>query len=226
MKKIVLLTFFSLALISCKNNETNIVKEDVVAEEESKSIPQQIAEAHGLNNFDSVKEIKFTFNVKVEDSLRTSREWIWKPQTNEIRLTEGDISRTYTKTNNISEDDKDVDQKFINDSYWLLFPYQMVWSDAKISEEKTGIAPISKEEMKYLEVSYDNEGGYTPGDTYVIYYDDGLLLEEWVYKSADGNREMPTTWEDFEDFNGLKIAKSHKSLDGSFELFFTDIEVK
>ncbi|PKD18229.1 hypothetical protein APR41_03505 [Salegentibacter salinarum] len=224
MKKLLLFTFLFSAFISCKNNETKIGQE--VETEAEKSIAQQIAEAHGLNNFDEVEEIQFTFNVRVEDSLRTSREWTWKPQTDEIRLTEGDISRNYTRTDNIAEDDKDIDQKFINDSYWFLFPFQMVWSDAEISEEKTGIAPISKEEMKYLEVSYKDEGGYTPGDTYVVYYNDDYLLEEWIYKSADGQREMPTTWEDFEDFQGLKISKSHKSPDGSFELFFTDIEVK
>ncbi len=224
MKKLLLVTFLFSAFISCKNNETKIGQE--VDTEAEKSIEQQIAEAHGLNNFEEVKEIQFTFNVKVGDSLRTSREWTWKPKTDEIRLTEGDISRTYTKTGDIAEEDKDIDQKFINDSYWFLFPFQMVWSDAEISEEKTGLAPISKKEMKYLEVSYKGEGGYTPCDTYVVYYEDDYLLEEWIYKSADGQREMPTTWEDFEDFQGLKISKSHKSPDGSFELFFTDIVVK
>ncbi|MBZ9630706.1 hypothetical protein LB465_07930 [Salegentibacter sp. LM13S] len=224
MKKLLLFTFLFSALISCKNNETKIGKE--VETEAEKSIEQQIAEAHGLNNFDEVEEIQFTFNVRVQDSIRTSRAWTWKPQTDEIRLTEGDISRTYTRTDSIAEEHKDIDQKFINDSYWFLFPFQMAWSDAEISEEKTGKAPISKEEMNYLEVSYKDEGGYTPGDTYVVYYKDDYLLEEWIYKSADGQREMPTTWEDFEDFQGLKISKSHKSPDGSFELFFTDIEVK
>lgn len=224
MKKLILFTFLFTALISCKNNETKIGQETEA--EAEKSIEEQIAMAHGLNNFEDVEEIQFTFNVKVQDTLRTSRSWTWKPQTDEIRLTDGDISQTYTKTDSISEEDKQIDQKFINDSYWFLFPFQMVWSDANISDEKTGLAPISKEEMNYLEVSYKGEGGYTPGDTYVVYYKDDLLLEEWIYKSADGKREMPTTWEDFEDFQGLKIAKSHKSPDGSFELFFTDIKVK
>jgi hypothetical protein len=211
-------------LISCKNKETEIGKE--TSAEPVKTVPEQIAVAHGLKNFDDVKEIQFTFNVRVGDSIRTSRAWNWKPQTNEIRLTQGDISQSYTRTDSIAEEDKDIDQKFINDSYWLLFPFHMVWSDPEISEEKSGIAPISKKEMTYLEVSYKGEGGYTPGDTYVIYYRDDLLIEEWIYKSADGKREMPTTWENYEDFEGLKIAKSHESPDGSFEIFFSDIEVE
>ncbi|MGY5847927.1 hypothetical protein ACW6QP_10960 [Salegentibacter sp. HM20] len=227
MKKII---FFLLALsiISCKETkkESPVVSETEFEVQEENSIGRQIAEAHGFNNFENVEEINFTFNVKVGDSLRTSRAWNWNTKTDEIRLTEADISRTYKKDGDISEEEKEVDQKFINDSYWLLFPFQLVWSDAEISEVKKAKAPISQTEMNYVEVSYKNEGGYTPGDTYVIYFEKDLLLKEWIYKSADGNREMPTTWEDFKDYKGLKIARSHKSPDGSFELFFSNIEVK
>ncbi|HSP11287.1 MAG TPA: hypothetical protein VLO29_02070, partial [Salegentibacter sp.] len=219
MKKIILL-FSIFSLLSCKNEKSENVTESVKNEEKTKA--REIAEAHGFENFKDVNEIKFTFNVKVGDSVRTSRSWHWKTKTDEIRLTEGDISRAYVQDKSIAEEEKEIDQKFINDSYWLLFPYQLVWSDAEISEEKLAEAPIGKEEMKSLLVSYSSEGGYTPGDSYEIFYEDDLIIKEWIYRSADGTRESPTTWEDYEDFNGLKIAKSHKSPDGSFELFFSD----
>ena len=222
MKKIILL-FSIFSLLSCKNEKSESTTESVENEEKTKA--REIAEAHGFENFKDVNEIKFTFNVKVGDSVRTSRSWHWKTKTDEIRLTEGDISRAYVQDKSIAEEEKEIDQKFINDSYWLLFPYQLVWSDAEISEEKLAEAPIGKEEMKSLLVSYSSEGGYTPGDSYEIFYEDDLIIKEWIYRSADGTRESPTTWEDYEDFNGLKIAKSHKSPDGSFELFFSDIEV-
>ncbi|MGY5848873.1 hypothetical protein [Salegentibacter sp. F14] len=217
MKRAVLL--LSLVFIfACKNDKNqNNTSED--------TIDYKIAKAHGFKNFEDVKEIKFTFNVKTGDSVRTSRSWHWSTGKNQIRLTEGDVSRTYIKDGSIADDEKELDKKFINDSYWLLFPFQIIWSNAQISEEKITKAPISKEEMRSITVSYPSEGGYTPGDSYEIYYQDDLILKEWVYKSADGSRESPTTWEDYQDFNGLKIAKSHKSPDGSFELFFTGIEV-
>lgn len=217
MKKALLLLSI-LFIISCKNE-----KRSGISSEETRA--QEIARAHGFENFEDVNEIKFTFNVKVGDSVRTSRSWHWKTSTDEIRLTEGDISRTYIKDDSIADDEKELDQKFINDSYWLLFPFQLVWSDAEISEEKKAEAPISKKEMRNITVSYPSEGGYTPGDSYEIFYEDDLILKEWIYKSADGKRESPTTWEDYQDFNGLKIARSHKSPDGSFELFFSGIEV-
>jgi len=37
---------------------------------------------------------------------------------------------------------------------------------------------------------------------------------------------MITTWEDYEDFNGLKIAKTHNGKDNSVKLHFTNISVK
>lgn len=221
MKKIILLlSIFSL--LSCKNEKT----EQTEPEDDLEiSKAREIADAHGFENFKDVKEIKFTFNVKVNDSVRTSRSWHWKTKNNEIRLTEGDISFTYVQDENIAEDEKEIDQKFINDSYWLLFPFQLVWSDPDITEEKSAEAPISKKEMNSILASYSSEGGYTPGDSYEIFYEDDLIIREWIYRSADGSRESPTTWEDYGEFNGLKIAKSHKSPDGSFDLFFSDIEV-
>lgn len=224
MKNFLLFVLFPILLASC-NNEKRSGK--TTSENPVNTEPhQKIANAHGLDNFDKVEEIKFTFNVKVNDSLRTSRSWHWKTRNDEIRLTEGDISRTYKKDDNLSEEEREMDQKFINDSYWLLFPFQLIWSDPEITEENASEAPISKEKMDKLIVSYTGDGGYTPGDTYEIFYDEDFIVREWIYKSADGNRESPSTWEDYEDFNGLKIAKSHKSPDGSFELFFSDIEVR
>lgn len=224
MKKLLLLTIFPLFFVNCNNDKRSGDKSS--ENPENLEIHQKIAQAHGLDNFDDVEELKFTFNVKVQDSLRTSRSWHWKPKSGEIRLTEGDISRTYTKDDDLSEEERELDQKFINDSYWLLFPFQLEWSNPEITGEKAVEAPISKETMDKLIVSYSGNGGYTPGDTYEIFYNEDFIVREWIYKSADGSRESPSTWENYEDFNGLKIAKSHKSPDGSFELFFSDIEVK
>jgi hypothetical protein len=222
MKKLFFLSILSIALWSC--NQSN--KTGTSSSAENTDLPQRIADANGFESFDQVEELNFTFNVKVQDTLRSQRSWQWNPQTNEISLTENGSTRSYTQDEDLTEDEKEIDQKFINDSYWLLFPYQLVWSDAEITEEKNATAPISGDTMDKLIVSYSNDGGYTPGDTYDIYYNDDLMVQEWVYKSADGNREMPTTWEGYQEYSGLKIAKSHKSPDGSFELFFSDISVQ
>lgn len=225
MKKLLLFTCIGLCLISCKENSRSEKTTENKAKD-SLEIQDKIAQANGLKNFDDVREIDFTFNVKVNDSVKASRAWHWEPRSKKISLTQEDITQSYVKKDSLTEKEKEIDRKFINDSYWLLFPFQLVWSDASFSSEENVEAPISHKKMDKLIVSYNNKGGYTPGDTYEIYYGDDLMIQEWVYKAAGGGREMATTWEDYEDFKGIKIAKSHKSADGSFEIFFSDIEVK
>lgn len=223
MKKTITIIFLSLMVIAC-NQEKKKNKE--VAEDPNLEVHEKIAMANGFEKFDSISKIKFTFNVKVNDSLRSQRRWVWNIKTDKISLTEKDSTMSYTKKDSLAEDKKYIDRRFVNDSYWLLFPYQLKWSDAEFSEVKTATAPISEKEMSMMTVSYPSKGGYTPGDSYDIYFDDDYMIREWVYKSSDGQRESPSTWEDYKDFDGIKIATMHKSKDGNFELFFSDVSIE
>ncbi|MFD1096710.1 hypothetical protein [Salegentibacter chungangensis] len=226
MKKSLFLGLIVLFSFSCKNNNKSVAEiKTPESQKEQSEIQQKIAKANGLNAFKDVEQLQFTFNVKVGDSIRSKRNWTWHPKSGEIRLTQGDISQIYKKDGELSEKEKEMDHKFINDSYWLFFPFQMVWSDAKISKESKTQAPISKREMNRIIVSYP-QGGYTPGDSYEIYYDEEMMIREWVYNSADGKRKSPYTWEDYKEYKGIKIAQSHKSEDGNVEIFFTNIKVK
>lgn len=223
MKKLLLTFLAGIALISCNEDR----KKEVTPEENPNlEVHEKIAMVNGFKEFDSIKKIKFTFNVKVNDSIRSERRWNWNVGTNKISLTENDSVMSYTRKDSLAEDKKYIDQRFVNDSYWLLFPFQLKWSLADLSEPKKATAPISGDKMQMLTVSYPKDGGYTPGDSYDIYFDDEFMIREWVYKSSDGGREMATTWEDYKDFKGIKIATMHKSKDDSFELFFDDITVE
>ncbi|MDX1542623.1 MAG: hypothetical protein R3214_01670 [Christiangramia sp.] len=223
MKKTITIIFLSLMVIGCNQAKK---KNKEVAEDPNLEVHEKIAMANGFEKFDSISQIKFTFNVKVNDSLRSQRRWVWNIKTDKISLTEKDSTMSYTKKDSLAEDKKYIDRRFVNDSYWLLFPYQLKWSDAEFSEVKTATAPISEKEMSMMTVSYPSEGGYTPGDSYDIYFDDDYMIREWVYKSSDGQRESPSTWEDYKDFDGIKIATMHKSKDGNFELFFSDVSIE
>ena len=221
MKKLTLLTLLFLTIGSCKNEP----KEEAVSEEKKLTVIDKIAQANGLKEFDKVKEISYTFNVKVNDTLRTSRAWKWQPQTNMVTLTSPDSSVTYNHESEAAAHET-TDQRFINDKYWLLFPYQMSRDRMDYEHKAEATAPISGEKMQQVTVKYPSDAGYTPGDVYEVYFDDDYMIKEWVYLSG-GSRERPlaTTWENYKDFNGIKIAQDHKSKDGTFELFFTDVSV-
>ena len=219
MKKALFLLLATVALSACKN-ESNKHEPNKEA-----SVVEKIAQANGLENFDDVKELQFTFNVKTNDTLRTSRQWTWEPKTNLVTLTTQDSTVTYNHKTEAAQHEW-VDQRFINDQYWLLFPFHLVWDEMEWEHTTEATAPISGEQMQKVTVKYPAGAGYTPGDMYEIYFGKDHMIREWVYLSG-GSRDnpFPATWEDYEDFNGIKIAKMHTNKDGSFELFFTDVAV-
>jgi hypothetical protein len=196
------------------------------AQQQEKTVVQKIAAANGIENFDDVEELRYTFKVKVNDSLRTSRAWTWKPQDKTAILTTPDSTVTYNYESEATQHET-TDQRFINDQYWLLFPFHLVWDEMTWEHTEEATAPISGEKMQRVTVTYPEGAGYTPGDVYEIYFGDDHMIKEWVYLSG-GSRERPlaTTWEDYEEHGGIKVATMHRSEDGSFELFFTDVSIE
>ncbi len=229
MKKSIYLVFISFALISCNNtkNSSGNNEEKQVISEENLSTAEKIADANGFKNWKDVSEIAFTFNVDRGEN-HFERSWIWKPKTDDVSLIS---SEGITINHNRSSMDSltmQTDAKFINDKYWLLAPFQIAWDEGTTFYEKEKVlAPISKDTLNQLTIVYGNVGGYTPGDAYDFFYDKNYKIKEWNFRQ--GNSEavsMSTTWEDYENFNGLEIARTHKDSTGNFKLYFTNISVK
>lgn len=216
MRLLTLLSLF-LILISCKKEN----KKEAIEPAVEMSIAQKIANAHGFENWKKVKKIEFTFNTS-----RGSRSWSWEPITQNVVLITKEDTIAYNRLN-IDSTSLSADRAFINDKYWLLAPFQMVWDKGTtISEPIKEMAPISKTEMNKITLTYSNEGGYTPGDAYDFYFGDDYIIKEWVFRR--GNSEEPsimTTWEEYQDFNGIKISTMHKNIEEDWKLYFTGIKV-
>jgi len=185
---------------------------------------EKIARAYGIDKFDNMGELDYTFNVQ-RDTILSGRSWRWRPSSGEVVSISNGDTVSYNNAN-VGEDLKQVDHRFINDKYWLLFPFQLVWdSDMSFKLTEKQEAPISGKPMNHLVVTYGSEGGYTPGDVYELFLDDNWLIREWVFRK--GGSEEPslvTTWENYKDFDGIKIALDHYSKDRGFRLFFTNVK--
>lgn len=225
MKPLYALFIFSFVLfIGCKTEPKTAATE---AEPEAElTIPEKIANAHGYENWKSVSEITFTFNVD-RDSTHFERSWVWKPKMNEVTAISGEDTLTYNPKSMDSIAYK-RNAGFINDRYWLMAPFNLMWDSNSYTfeHEASEKAPISGEDMQKLTIVYKNEGGYTPGDAYDFYFKNDYIIKEWVYRKS--NQEEPslaTTWENYKDIDGLEIAQDHKKGDGSFHLYFTGLSV-
>ena len=213
MKKL-LYTFCFLAIItSCKQKQTSeTIKTEL-------STAQKIANAHGFENWKNVSEIKFTFNKK--------RNWIWQPKTDDVTLTTEKDTIHYNRKS-IDSLSRKADRRFINDKFWLLIPFQLVWdTGTTISDPIKDIAPISKIEMNKITLLYSSEGGYTPGDAYDIYFEDDYIIKELAFRRGNKPKAgLTNTFENYQDFNGIKIAKNHQRKKGDWNLTLTNISVK
>src|SRR5262250_41190 len=137
-------------------------------------IVEQIAKTYGLDSFGQIDAIRYTFNIQIP-GLNLSRSWVWQPKTGQVSYEGKDkegkpVTATYVR----SELDKqpenvknDVDPGFVNDNYWLIFPFHAYWdTSADVQDKGTQNLPQGSGSARLVSVKYPSNGGYTPGDTW------------------------------------------------------------
>ncbi len=232
MKKAVFFLLTIMLILSCNNaeNSTKIRQNSGLSLDQNVnqklSVAEKIANKNGYNNWKDVSEISFTFNVYRGDN-HFERSWVWNPKTDDVLMMSSKDTVHYNRANIDSSNQKN-DASFINDKYWLLAPFNLVWDvGTTFSVKHNVIAPISKDTLNQLTIVYSNVGGYTPGDAYDFFYGKDFLIKEWTYrKNNDSIPSLNTTWEDYENFNGITISKTRKDSTGLFNIIFTNISVK
>ncbi|REG90053.1 hypothetical protein [Winogradskyella sediminis] len=223
MKTLYISLICLLLMVSCKSDTSKTPISETVKE---LSITEKIANAHGFKNWKNVSEVKFTFQVDRDTIKGKGRSWTWFPKEDKIKMKTDETTVEYIR-NQMDSTHVKADQAFINDKYWLLVPFQLAWDNsATISEPVIINAPISKTQLNMLTIAYPNEGGYTPGDAYDIYYDNDFIIKEWVFRKGNSKEpSLTTTFENHKDYNGIKIATDHKKADGNWNLNFTDVRI-
>lgn len=216
MKKfVIILVILSTTILACSTKKSK-----------EQSILEKIASAHGFENWKNINEIQFTFNVD-RDTTHFERSWTWNPKTNNVIATSDKEIISYNRSQLDSITQK-TNSGFINDKFWLLAPYQLIWdaNNIKYDHSKIAEAPISKTKMQKLTIIYGAEGGYTPGDAYDFYFAEDFIIQEWVFRKANQTEpSMTTTFEDYKMVNGLQLATMHKMNEGNFKLYFTNLQV-
>lgn len=208
---------FCIAALQCCNQPSS-----------QKNAGHQIAKANGIDNFKNVQMLEFIFNVQRDTAAPSSRHWRWFPKTNEVIFITDSSNIQFKRTDTSTQELKKLNARFTNDEYWLLYPFHLDWdSGMELLDSAMKTAPISGKSLQKLTIKYNNKDGFTPGDMYCLYLDDNKQIQEWEYhKGGSPEPSLITTWENYKDFNGLKIAQDHKTKDGMFHLWFTGIEIK
>ena len=94
-------------------------------------ILEQIAKTYGIDSWDQVQAIRYTWNGEIPGLFKVSHAWEWEPKTGKISYEGKDkdgkpVKATYLRSQLNSQPANvrdDIDPAFINDNYWLLFPF-------------------------------------------------------------------------------------------------------
>ncbi len=195
---------------------------------DGQKLAKEVARVYGLKQWDKVAEVKYTFRVKTE-TRDVARHWTWRPKDDLVTLEEeGKPTIMYKRSElneNTSEDVITADKRFINDSYWFLFPFQLVWSNPSFTDEGMTKLPMGEGEGRKLIVQYPDEGGYTPGDAYDIYLDEDHMITHWVFRRGGGDEGGAMTWEANKQLGPIKVCTDHHNPEGTFRLFFDGISL-
>lgn len=204
------------------------------AQQASISPRDRLADAYGIQKFDTVEELRYTFNVKLPDRT-ISRSWSWEPKKDRVTF-KGTAEQGGTVAYNRSdlakqptEELKKIDASFVNDNYWLIFPLRLFWDQsAKVTAYQAPVKlPIGTGQATRLVVKYPDNEGYTPGDVYELFIDKSNRMVQWIYrKGGDPKPTRITTWEDYKKVGPLTLALDHNSPDGVFRMWFTDVAVR
>jgi hypothetical protein len=199
-------------------------------------ISEQIAKTYGLGSFGQIERIRYTFNIH---ELNLSRTWVWDPKTDQVSYegidkTGQPVKLTYLRSQLSSQAAvvrDEIDPAFINDQYWLLFPFHLVW-DKSATVEETGMhkLPLGKGSARRVVVTYPSDGGYAPGDTWELFVGADNRIQEWIYNHG-GNPKWTGvwSWEDYKRAGPLLISLNHRGrgMNGKpSRVFFTDVAVE
>ena len=201
-------------------------------------VAEKIAKTYGLDSFGQIDAIRYTWNAQFP-GVNLSHSWVWEPKTGKVSYEGKDkdgkpVKVSYMRSELGSQSDAvkiEVDPAFINDNYWLLFPFHAYWdTSATVTDQGMHKLPVGNGSAELVAVKYPAEGGYTPGDTWELYVGKGNRVEQFVYHR--GGPKKPSlviaTWAGYKKAGPLLISTEHRgTADGKpLHIFLSDVSVK
>jgi hypothetical protein len=179
----------------------------------AQELAREVWRASGGENWQNVQQIRFTFVVADQEKelARVQHEWDLVAGTDRVRWRDKEGNEK-TATVNLANPPADGDGKaayarWVNDSYWLLAPLKVLDPGVKLSQE--GTKELNGVEHELLRLSFE-QVGLTPNDQYVLYiHPETKLVSAWDYIPNE-EKVMHSTWEDYQQFGGLKLATLHQ----------------
>jgi hypothetical protein len=194
-------------------------------------LASRIAGRYGLEAFDKVSALHYVFRLEAGER-KAVREWTWYPRRDSVVFRGESPKGTAIRTSYSRRDPRSmgapeirrIDAWFINDQYWLLFPYHLAWDEGLRLESAAAPGPAAFR----LTVSYPPEGGYTPGDAYDLFVDSAGTIRRWDFRKGDSRGPGRTAlWSEPVPIGPLRLSLQRSSSDSvpaGFRIRFENVK--
>jgi hypothetical protein len=203
-------------------------------------ILEKVAKTYGLDSWDQIQAIRYTWSLEIPGVLNLSHRWEWEPKTGKITYEGKDkdgkpVKVTYDSSQLSSQSDQvknEVEPAFVNDNYWLLFPLHAYWdTSATVTDQGMKKLPVGAGSATLVSVKYPAEaGGYTPGDTWDLYVGKDNRVEYLVFHHGGTKKPslVKATWAGYKKAGPLLISTEHRgTADGKpLHIFISNVAVK
>lgn len=203
-----------------------ILSATALGDERARQLADEVMQASGIEAWNDVKRVRFTFNVTAmtelgeKEVISASHDWDRAAGTDTVTWN----GKTVTVDLANPGDNADAQAAFArwtNDAYWLIAPLKLADGGLKLAHR--GEREKEGKQYEILHLSFETVG-LTPGDQYELYVNpQSRRIEWWVY--MPNPRERATfTWEGYRTFDGVTLSTEHRA--GLRRIFFTDISVE
>ena len=202
-------------------------------------ILDQVAKTYGIDSWDKVDAIRYTWNIEITGLFKAAHKWEWEPKTGKITYEGTDkdgkpVKVTYDSSHLNTQSDQvknEVEPSFVNDNYWLLFPFHAYWDKgaSAIDQGKFNL-PVGSGMAELVPIKYPADGGYTPGDTWDLYVGKDNRVQQMVYHRGGPTKPslVTATWTGYKKAGPLLISTEHRgNADGKpLHISISDVSVK
>ena len=124
-------------------------------------ILEQIAKTYGLDSFGQIEAIRYTWNGEIPGLFKLAHAWEWEPKTGKVSYEGKDkegkpVKVTYMRSELSSQSDvvkNQVEPAFVNDNYWLLFPFHAYWdTSATVTDQGMHKLPVGNGSARLVSV--------------------------------------------------------------------------
>jgi hypothetical protein len=207
--------------------------------QERAPILDQVAKTFGIDSWDKVEAIRYTWNGEITGLFKAAHKWEWEPKTNKVSFEGADkdgkpVKVSYIRTDLSTQSDavkNQIDPSFINDNYWTLFPFHAYWdkSASAIDQGKFNL-PVGPGMAELVPVKYPADSGYTPGDTWDLYVgkDNRVVFFDYHRGGAKPPSRVLASWAGYKKAGPILFSTDHRGFaDGKpLHIFISDVAVK